>query len=179
MPKANSTPASSQPSRRSVCEKSVSPRSVIFRNPAPTTQGDGLIEIDGGAFVAGTIAAAIEQIQRLGRVGQRDQQRMVAPLGFMIDVHSGFALAVRLGHRAIAVDDRFLEERLGLLPPHLEPGFVECFLQQMDVPFGEPPAKVASRRGIGNPPRAKASRYTSSLRRSSRCSRQAPPASRL
>ncbi len=42
----------------------------------------------------------------------------------------------------------------GCCPPHLEPSVVDRFLQQMDVPFGEPSAKVAGRGRIGNPPRA-------------------------
>ncbi len=50
--------------------------------------------VDIGVLVRGPIAAAVEQEQRLGGVGQRDHQRVVAPLPLVRDIHPLFAPAV-------------------------------------------------------------------------------------
>ena len=44
-------------------------------------QGDRPVEIDGRVLVAGTVAAAIDDEQRLARVGQRDDQADGSPTG--------------------------------------------------------------------------------------------------
>src|SRR6266566_2723544 len=121
---------------------------------AAAAQIDGPIEIGGRSLVAGTIAAAVKHVQRLVRVRQRDQQRMITPFALVTDVHALLALAGGLDDRAVAVDDGYLEKLLWLLAPHLEPRFVDRLLQQKNAPRVESPAKVAGRRGIGNPPRA-------------------------
>ena len=79
---------------------------------------------------------------------------MVAPLAFVVDVDALFALAVGFHHRAVSIDDRFVEECLGLLAPDLQPRGIEHFQQGEDRPRRKPPAEVAGRGGIGNPPRA-------------------------
>ena len=146
---------------------------------SPTTQRDGPIEIEGRLFVAGPIAAAIDNEQRLARVGQREHQRMIAPLAFVVDVHALFALAAGLDHRAVGLQDRLVEERRRLLPPDLQADRVEDRLQTKDGGRVEAAAIVAGGGRIGHTPMPRASRYASSLRSSSRCSKHVPPANRL
>ncbi len=75
--------------------------------------------------MAGTIAGTIDDEQRFARVGQRDHQRMIAPLSFVIDVHAFFALAGGFHHRAIGVDHRLPRKTRRLLLPDLQPRLVE------------------------------------------------------
>ena len=116
----------------------------------PAAQGDRPVEVGGGLLVAGPVAAAIDHAQRLARVGQRKDQRMITPLALVIDVHALLALAGGLHHRAVGVDDGFLEERLGLLPPDLQPRGVEDRLQAEDGGRIEAAAEVARRGRVGD-----------------------------
>jgi len=75
---------------------------------------------------------------------------MITPLTFVIDIDSLFALARRLDHRAIRVDDRFLEESVRLLTPDFKPRMVKRFHQQVDRDSAEPPAEIACGRRIWN-----------------------------
>ncbi len=122
--------------------------------PGLTADRDRLVKILRRPFVAGTIAAAVDHVQRLARIGQRDQQRVVAPLAFVVNIHPLLALARRLDQRAVGLDHGFVEESFRLLPPDFDARLVEHFLQEVDVGRGEPPAEVAGRGRIGNPPRA-------------------------
>ena len=65
--------------------------------PRPAAQGGGLVEVDVGVLVRGPVAAAVDQVQRLGGVGQRDDQRVVAPGPVVGDVHPLLAPAVAWG----------------------------------------------------------------------------------
>jgi len=53
--------------------------------------------------------------------------------------------------RTISVDDRFLEELLGLLVPDAEAGLVEGVHQVQDVAPAESPTEVSRGGGIGDP----------------------------
>ena len=78
--------------------------------PRPAAEGGGLVEVDVGVLVRGPVAAAVDQVQRLGGVGQRDDQRVVAPGPVVGDVHPLLAPAVGGGERAVGVDERLVEE---------------------------------------------------------------------
>jgi hypothetical protein len=116
----------------------------------PAAEGDGPIELNRGVFVAGAVAGTVYHIQRFGGVGQREQQRVVAPLALMIDVHALLALARGLDHRAVGLDNRLLEKRLRLLSPDLQPRSVEDLHQADDVVYLEAAAEVAHRGRVGN-----------------------------
>ena len=58
----------------------------------------------------GAVAAAIDQVERLGGVGQRDQQGMIAPGAVVGDVDALLALGVGADQGAVGVDDRLVEE---------------------------------------------------------------------
>ena len=128
----------------------MSPRNRIFRKPALAAQLDRTVEIPGRLLVAGPVAGPIDHVQRLARVGQGNHQRMITPLALVVDLHALLALAGGLDHRAVGVDNGFLEERRGLLPPDLQPRGIEHLLQAVDVRRVEAAAEVAGRGGIGN-----------------------------
>ena len=87
----------------------------------PTAKRDGLVQEDVRLFLRGAVAAAIEQEQRFGGIGQRDQQRMVAILPVVGEVHPPLALSVAGHDAAIGLQDRLLEELGGLLGPDPQP----------------------------------------------------------
>ena len=108
-------------------------------------------------LVAGPVPGPIDDEQRFARVGQREDQRVIAPLAIVVDVHALLALAGGFDHRAVGIDDRFVEERLGLLPPDLQPRGVEHSLQAdrcaaMSKRRQKSPAVVGS--GMRRAPRA-------------------------
>ena len=72
-------------------------------------------------FMRGPVAAAIDQVERLGGVGQRDQQRMITPGAVVGDIDALLALGVGPDEGAIDVQDRFGEELGGLLGPDPQP----------------------------------------------------------
>ena len=128
------SPASSHRSRCLVWVKSVSPRSRILRKPARRHRGDGLVQEDVRLLLRGAVAAAIDQVERFGRVGQRDQQRMVTPVAVVGDVDRPACTRRRSGHDgAIGLEDRFLEELGGLLGPDPQPRFIDGVHQGEDV----------------------------------------------
>ena len=133
MPKTNFTPAGVPAVQvLGLREVGVAPQADL-PEACPAAQGDRPVEVEGRLLVAGPIAAAIDHEQRLARVGQREDQRMIAPLALVVDVHALLALAGGFDHRAVGVEDGFLEERLRLLPPDLQPRGVEDRLQAEDV----------------------------------------------
>ena len=75
---------------------------------------------------------------------------MIAPLALVVDIHALLALAGGLDHRAVGLDDRFLEEGVRLLTPDLPPRGIEDFLQKVDVAAVEATAEIARRRRIGD-----------------------------
>src|SRR6266446_4276418 len=67
-------------------------------------RGDGTVEGVGGAFVAGAIARPIDDAQDFTRVGQADDQRMIAPRAVVRDVHAVLAFAGGCDESAVSVD---------------------------------------------------------------------------
>ena len=130
--------------------KSVSPRYGDLAEPRPAAEGGGLVEVDVGVLVRGPVAAAVDQEQRLGGVGQRDDQRVVAPHPVVGDVHPLLAPAVGGGERPVGVDERLVEEGVGLLLPGPQPGLVEDVHQPLDVGLGEAAAEVPGGGRVGD-----------------------------
>ena len=75
---------------------------------------------------------------------------MIAPLALVIDVHAFLALSAGLHHRAVGLDDRFVEERLGLSTPSLKPRAIEDLLQTIDVRRVKATAEVSRGGRVGN-----------------------------
>ncbi len=115
------------------------------------TQVHRTIEILGGLLVARAVAAAIDDVQRLARIGQRHHQRMVPPLSFVIDIDAFLALAGRLHHRAIGLNHRLVKEGRRLFLPHTQPDRVERLHQSPDRHRIETTAKVTRRSRVRNP----------------------------
>ena len=123
----------------------VSPRRGNPPKAALAAQGDRLVQVDVGLLVRGTVATAIEQVQRLGGVGQRDEQGLIAPVPFVVDVDALLTLGVGRNHRAIGIDDRFVEELGRLLGPDAQPRPINEIHQVQDVGYREAAAEIADR----------------------------------
>ena len=137
------------------------------------------INLLGRPFMAGTIPRTIHERQYLARVGQRHDQRVIAPRAVVGDVHARFALACGRYQRAVHVDSGFGEELRRLRGPDFVPHLVKHVPQRRTSLVSKrrqkSPAVVGS--GIRRAPTA--SRNTSSLRRSSISSRHVPSHSAL
>ena len=145
------SPAASHRSRCLVWANLVSPRSRMLRKkPARRHKRDGLIQEASARSCEGRLAAPIEQEQRLGGIGQRDQQRMVAVLPVVGEVHPPFALPVAGHDAAIGLQDGFLEELGGLLGPDPQPRFIDGVHQGEDVGPGVAAAEVAGGGRVGD-----------------------------
>ncbi len=110
---------------------------------ALAAQVDRFVQVDMGLLVRGTVPTAIDQVERFGRVGQRDEQGMITPDPVVIDVNALLALGVGWNHRAVGFDDRCVEEFGGLLSPDAQPRPINEIHQVQDVSHGEAAAEVA------------------------------------
>ena len=144
------SPASSQRSRCLVWANLVSPRSRILRKPARRQSVTALSRKTSGPLLRGAVAAAIEQEQRFGRIGQRDQERMVTVLAVVGEVHPLLALGVAGHDGAIGVQDRLLEELVRLLSPDPQPRFIDGVHQGEDIGLGEAAAEVPGGGRVGD-----------------------------
>jgi hypothetical protein len=113
-------------------------------------KGDRPVEVLGGLLVARPVAAPVDHVQGFPRVRQGQDQRVVAPLPLVVDVHPLLALAPGLDHRAVGVEDRLGEERLGLATPDEKPHGMEDLLQVVDGRLVEAAAEVAGRGRVGD-----------------------------
>ena len=157
MPKMKRTsPASSQRSRCLVWVKSVSPRRSDLAEAGPRHRAIGLVQVDVGLLVRGAVAAAIDQVERLGGVGQRDQAGDDSPRCRCRRCPCPLALGVGRDEGAVGVEDGFLEELGRLLGPDPQPRLVDGVHQSHDVGSRKrrqkSPAVVGS--GMRSAPRA-------------------------
>ena len=76
---------------------------------------------------------------------------MVAPGAVVGDVDALLALGVGGDEGAVDVDDRLVEERVGLLFPDAESGLVDGVHEVEDVTAAEPAAEVARGGRVGDP----------------------------
>ena len=101
------------------------------------------------------VGGAVQEVQGLLGVGQRDDQRVIAPLTVVADVHPVLALTGCRCDRSIGIKDRLLEERRLLLLPDLQARFIDRLHQRQNLIFPlEAPAKVPGRGGVRDPLRA-------------------------
>ena len=98
----------------------------------------------------GAVAAAIDQVQRLLGVGQRDQQGMIAPGAVVGDIDALFALGVGADEGTVDVDECLVKEVDRLLGPDALAGAVDGIHEIQDVNPPEPATEVARRGGIGD-----------------------------
>ena len=110
----------------------------------------GAIDLGRGPFVRGAIAGTVDDAEDFAGVGQRDDQRMIAPDAVVGDVHALLAFAGRLDHGAVHVDAGRLEERVGLASPDALAHVVEDVEQRVDILGPEASAEIAGRGRIGN-----------------------------
>ena len=118
--------------------------------PGLAAEQDRQVELLGGPLMRGAVAGAIDEAEHLAGVGQRDDQRVVAPGAVVGDVDA--LLAARAGgdQRAVDVEDGLVEELRRLLTPDLQPGLIEDVLEGLDVLGGEAAAEVAGGGGVGD-----------------------------
>jgi hypothetical protein len=98
---------------RGLAELGIAPEGDLLE-PGPAAEGGGLVEVDVGVLVGGAVAAAVDQIQRLGGVGQRDDQRVVPPGAVIGDIDALLATAAAGSQRAVGVEEGLVEEVVGL-----------------------------------------------------------------
>jgi len=88
------------------------------------------------------------QVEGLGSIGQRDQQRMIAQVRCK-RCRCLLTLGVGADESSVDVEDRFLEERGGLLGPDPHSRLIDGVHQSDDISFGEAAAEVPSVVGSG------------------------------
>src|SRR5262249_13800888 len=112
--------------------------------------GQRLVHLFGRTLVGGPIARAIDQTKHLAAVGQRQDQRVIAPGAVVGDVHTLLALPLGGRQGAVHIDDGLLEEGVGLRGPGLQARVVDKVQQRVDVGAVKASAEVAGRGGIGD-----------------------------
>src|SRR5690606_35401648 len=117
----------------------------------PTTERDCLVEARSGTFRRRSIAAAIDQEERLLRIRQGNEQGMVTPSSLVGDLHSCLALTGRWGERSVGLDNRLVEERVRLTLPSPKAALVDHVHEALDRVLVEAPAEVPSGRRIRYP----------------------------
>ena len=71
---------------------------------------DGQVELLGGPLMRGPVAGAVDDADHLAGVGQRDDQRVIAPGPVVGDVDALLAAGAGGDQRAVDVDDGLVEE---------------------------------------------------------------------
>ena len=122
-----------------------------FSKTRLATQSNRTVEPGRGSIVTGAITEAVDDVQRFVGVAQRNHQRMVAPLAFVVNVHSLLAFTGGFDYRSVAVDDGFLKETVRLLFPDLAANRIENFHQHPDRNSIEAVTEVTRRRRVRNP----------------------------
>ena len=112
-------------------------------------EGDRLVDPGRGVGVAGRVARPVDQVEHFPGVGQRDQQRGVAPDSFVGNVHALLQLA-RGGHdRAVGVEiDHLADQVRAATTPQRGPYRVDRVHQRHDVGLGEAAQEVPRRGGV-------------------------------
>ena len=98
----------------------------------------------------GAVARPIDDTEHFAGVGERDDQRMVAPDAVVGDVHAGLAHAGGFRQGAVHVNGGAGEEVGRLLGPDPLPRRVDGVDERVDVGRPEPPAEVAGRGRVGD-----------------------------
>ena len=118
--------------------------------PGPPAKIDGLIEAFRRSLRRGAIAAPIDQEERLLRIRQGYDPRVISPDSVVRDVHPFLALARSRSQCPVGVNNSLFEKRIRLLLPHPQAGFVDNIHQRFDVDFVEATTEISCSRRIGN-----------------------------
>ena len=116
----------------------------------PAAEQDRQVDLLGGALVRGPVAGAVDEAEHLAGVGQRDDQRVVAPGAVVGDVHALLApapVATRVPSMSMMASSK---KSGGCWLQTLTPGLVEDVLEGLDVVGGEAAAEVAGGGGVGD-----------------------------
>ena len=132
-----------------LCKVSVAPHGDLAK-PGLTAEVGSFVEIDIGLLVGGTVTAAIDQIERLGGVGQRDHQGLITPVAFVVDVNAVLALGIGRNQSAVGVNESLLEKLGGLLSPNTKAGVIDDVDQGQDVGRCKAPAEITLGSGVGD-----------------------------
>ena len=112
---------------------------------------DRLVDPASGIRVAGCVARPVDDVEHLLGVGQRHDQRRIAPDALVGDVHARLLLSIRGRHRAVDVDVGDRAQQVSPTPlPQRRPHRVDALHQFDDVRFGEATAEVPRRGRIGD-----------------------------
>src|SRR5262249_17690137 len=87
---------------------------------------------------------------RLGGVGQRDQQGVIAPGAVVGDIDALLALGVGADERTVDVEHSLVKERAGLLSPDALAGAGEGVHQIQDIATAATATEVARGAGVGD-----------------------------
>jgi hypothetical protein len=88
--------------------------------------------------------------QRFLGVGQGNHQGVIAPDPLVGQIHALLASSRGAGDGAVGIQDRRLEECLGLLLPNQQAFLVDDVHQRVDAVLGEPAEEIASGGRIGD-----------------------------
>jgi hypothetical protein len=121
---------------------------------AAETDRQGAVHLGGGAFVGGAVGRPVHQAEHFAGVGQGQHQGVVAPGAVVGDVHAPLALAGSLDQEAVHVEDRPVEEVVGVLGPHAHADVVGQVLQPAEGGLVEAAAEVAGGGRVGESPGA-------------------------
>ena len=113
--------------------------------------GDGSVDPGGRVAVRGHVPRPVDHVEHLLGVGQRHDQRMVAPDAFVRNVHALLAFAQGRRHQAVDVEVGHRGQQVLPTPlPQLRPHRVDGLHQFDDVVGCEPAAEVPRRRRVGD-----------------------------
>src|SRR5271157_3739592 len=114
-------------------------------------QSNRAVNPGNGTVMGNTVARTIDQIQRLRRVGQGDQKRVVTPIPIVRKPDPFLTLPERQGVRPVRVNDRFLAfSPAQALLPQLGPKAVDRLHQLNHIPFRKPPREITSSGRVRN-----------------------------
>ena len=98
----------------------------------------------------GAVSRAVDGIEHFAPLGQRHDQRRVAPLPVVADLHPFLAFAASGGNGPIHINLRPLEETRWLLGPDLAATLIDGFHQIHHVRRLKAAHKIPRRAGSGN-----------------------------
>jgi hypothetical protein len=117
---------------------------------AATASAASDVQSLGGAFMRRTIARPIDDTQDFAGIGERDEQRMIAPDAVVGDADALFVLGVGRHQSTVCIEDGAVEKVTGLMPPDADANVVIDILEGVDVSDVKTPAEVTCGSGIGD-----------------------------
>src|SRR5690606_37218825 len=112
------------------------------------------IEVERRAFVARAVALPIGKVENFLSFSQANDQRMIAPLAFVIHTNTLFLLTAGFDHGTVGLNRGLFQKALRLLFPDQLTRPVDPLHQHQQLLGIETPAKIPSGRWIRNTDRA-------------------------